>query len=69
MEKTKQARVYEPVEYEFDGETQHGRFYVWRGWLTLSTELGYKSAALNGSPPQILARILLKDLIAEAAGR
>jgi hypothetical protein len=69
MAKTKHERVYEPIEYEFEGKTQYGRFYVERGWLTLSTKLGHKSAALNGSPPQVLARILLKDLIAETARR
>jgi hypothetical protein len=69
MAGTKRERVYEPIEYEFDGKIHRGRFYVERGWLTLSTDLGHKSAALNGSPPQVLAQILLKDMIADAARR
>jgi hypothetical protein len=67
MEITKPKRVYEHIEYELDGKKYQGRFYVERGWLTLSSDFGYKSAALNGSPPPVLARILLKDIIAEAA--
>jgi hypothetical protein len=64
---TKPKRVYEHVEYEFDGKKHDGRFYVQRGWLTLSTEFGYTSAALNGSPPEVLALILFRDLIADQA--
>jgi hypothetical protein len=67
MEKTRLERIYQAMEYEFDGKRHHGRFYVERGWLTLSTEFGFKSAALNGSPPQVLAKLLFGDLIAEGA--
>jgi hypothetical protein len=66
-EKKKRSRNYQPIEFEFNGERHHGRFYVERGWLALSTDFGCKSAALNGSPPQILAQILFADLIADDA--
>jgi hypothetical protein len=67
MTKKRQKRVYEAIEYEFNGKVHHGRFYLERGWLTLSTDFGFKSAALNGSPPQVLARLLFSDLIADGA--
>jgi hypothetical protein len=66
-EKKKLSRNYQPIEFEFDGKKHHGRFYIERGWLTLSTDFGFKSAALNGSPPQVLAQILFGDLITDGA--
>jgi hypothetical protein len=65
--KKRPARNSEAIEIEFNGEKHWGRFYVERGWLTLSTNFDYKSAALNGSPPQVLARRLFCDLIADGA--
>jgi hypothetical protein len=65
-DKKRLSRTYQPIELAFDGKMHHGRFYVERGWLTLSTNFGSKSAALNGSPPPVLAQILFRDLIADA---
>jgi hypothetical protein len=67
MEKSKFERVYQDIEYEFEGKVHRGRFYVERGWLTLLTDLGHKGAALNRSPPGVLARILFGEIIAAEA--
>jgi hypothetical protein len=67
MEIRKQRRIHQDIEHEFEGKKHHGSFYVTRGWLVLSTDVGHRSAALNGSPPQTLARMLFEDLIADNA--
>ena len=67
--KTKPPRPYQEIECQFDGKTHYGKFYIWRGWLTLSCDVGHKSAPLNGSPPEILAKMLLGELIADSGAR
>jgi hypothetical protein len=67
--KAKPPRPFEPIDYQFEGKTHYGRFCVWRGWLTLSCDAGHKSAPLNGSPPQVLAQLLFRDIIADDARR
>jgi hypothetical protein len=64
LKKTKPDRTHQDIEYEFEGKKHRGTFYVMRGWLVLSTDVGNKGAPLNGSPPEALARTLFEDLIA-----
>jgi hypothetical protein len=64
--RTKPQRPYQEIECQFDEKTHYGKFYVWRGWLTLSCDVGHKSAPLNGSPPEVLAKMLLGELIADS---
>lgn len=56
------------VECEYEGKTYSGTYEVTRGMLTVSWLYGSKSAT-PGSRPDILARLMLRELIEDAQRR
>ena len=56
------------VEVEVDGKLYRGRYHVDRGIIALSTLDGRRKATqLGSSPPESLARILLREIIRDGA--
>jgi hypothetical protein len=56
------------VWIEFEGRRITGTYVVWDGWVTVTSEAGIKQADLGRLPPDLLARLLLRELIAESKG-
>jgi hypothetical protein len=48
-----------------DGHVVRGWYSIHDGMVTVSTGFGRKSAQIGGSPPDVLARTLLRELAAE----
>jgi hypothetical protein len=56
------------VWIEFEGHRVTGTYVVWDGWLTVTSEAGIKQADLGRLPPDVLARLLLRELFADSKG-
>ena len=55
------------VEVEVDGKLYRGRYQVDRGIIAVSMMDGRRKATqVGGSPPEVLARILLCELVRDA---
>jgi len=53
---------------EFEGRKVTGTYVVWSGWITVTSEDGSKQAELGRLPPDVLARLLLRELVADGKG-
>ena len=53
------------ISVELDGKTYTGSYNVKRGVVTVSTLKGHKSTQVGGSPPEVIARMLLRELVSE----
>jgi hypothetical protein len=53
------------VEIEFGGRTVSGFYRVKRGLISVSTSQGSKATQVGGSPPESLARVMLRELAKE----
>jgi hypothetical protein len=57
------------VEVQIDGKTYSGTYEVVSGVVTVSTPYGRKSTQVGSSPPRVVARSLLRDLVREETAR
>ncbi|HWI05560.1 MAG TPA: hypothetical protein VNT52_17270 [Acidimicrobiales bacterium] len=57
------------ITVEIDGQTFSGSYEVARGIITVSTAYGRKSTQVGSTPPDTLARILLRELVQAEKGR
>ena len=54
------------VSVEIDGKTYTGTVTVSKGHLiSVSTSFGTKSTLIGGSPPEAIAKMLLRELVKE----
>ena len=53
---------------EFEGRRVTGTYVVWNGFITVTSEAGIKQAELGRLPPDVLARLLLRELMADSKG-
>jgi hypothetical protein len=51
------------VTVEIDGVTHHGTYYVRNSTVYVDSERGWKQAQVAGSTPEVLARMLLSELV------
>jgi hypothetical protein len=58
-----------PVSIEWEGKKYAGSYYVEKGMITVSGSWGQKSTQVGNSPPELLARIMLRELAQEAKAR
>jgi len=56
------------VWIEFEGRRVTGTYVVWDGWITVTSEAGIKQAELGRLPADVLARLLLRELMADSKG-
>lgn len=56
----KKERVYQQVEYEFDGKVYRGSFFIEDGWVHIATHVGSKNAAMHLSGTRILDVLLME---------
>jgi hypothetical protein len=55
------------VSYELDGITYNGAYSVRNGMITVKSEFGTKTTIqIGGTPPQVLARIILGEMVRTA---
>ena len=58
------------VEVQIDGKTYSGTYEVVSGGVvTVSTQYGRKSTQVGSSPPGVVARNLLRELVREEKAR
>lgn len=60
--------VKHDVECHFEDKVYHGTYEIARGLLTVSWLHGSKSSTPGGAP-EVLARIILRELVEEEAHR
>lgn len=53
---------WKEIEIQFESRTVKGSYYVESGIVTVSTWADRKSTQVGGSPPEIIARRLLREL-------
>ncbi len=51
------------VSIEIDGVTHHGTYYVRESTVYVDAETGWKQAQLKGSTPEVIAKVLLSELV------
>ena len=69
MRKTKYP-THVPISIEYDGKQYAASYYVEKGMVTLwSAVWGSKSAVIHQSPEQLLAEIMLREVLDAAKGR
>ena len=56
------------VWIEFVGRRVTGTYVVWDGWITVTSEAGIKQADLGRLAADVLARLLLRELMADSKG-
>jgi hypothetical protein len=61
-------RLLEPVEFEANGVTYRGSYYVEKGMVTVNSMYGTRSATVSASNA-MLARMMLRELVQEATIR
>ena len=52
-----------PISVEVDGKTYSGDFEVRGRVVTVTTSYGTKSTQVGGSPPDVVAKTLLRELV------
>ena len=66
--KTERPPMRTDVECEYEGKMYRGTYEVTRGMLTVSWVYGSESAT-PGSRPDVLAKLILRELIEDAKRR
>ena len=56
------------VWIEFEGRRVTGTYVVWDGWITVTSEAGIKQADLGRLAADVLARLLLRESMADSKG-
>jgi hypothetical protein len=51
------------VSIEIDGVMHHGTYYVRDSMVYVDAERGWKQAEVGGSTPEVIARMLLSELV------
>lgn len=64
----KRPPISRDVECEYRGKRYRGTYHVSAGTLTVNSEYGSKSAT-PGAGPEVLARIILREIVQAADGR
>jgi hypothetical protein len=62
------GREQHAISIEVDGRRISGTYVVWNGWITVTSEFGIKQADLGRLPADLLARLLLRELVADSKG-
>jgi len=68
MPRTKHP-TYVPISIEYDGKQYRASYYVEKEMVTLSSEWGSKSAVIHNSPEELLAKIMLREVLDAAKSR
>ena len=50
------------ISVEVNGKTYNGTYKVKKGVITVSSALSHSSTHLGGTPPEALAKILLREM-------
>ena len=58
-----------PISIEFNGKKHTGSYYVEKGMVTIESEWGTKSTQVHASPAELLAQIMLREMVEAAEGR
>lgn len=56
----------EVIEVDFEGKTHKVTYSVEQGLITVGTSFHSKTTQVGGSSPEVLARIMAKELLADA---
>ena len=56
----------EVLEVEFEGKTYRVTYSVENGMITVRTTFDSKPAVVGASPPEVLARIMARELLVDA---
>ena len=59
----KGPRIWKEVSIEFGGRILNGSYGKYRGMLTVKWAHGTKTTKLGRSPPRVLARTMLRELV------
>jgi hypothetical protein len=62
------GREQHAVLIEVDGRRIAGTYVVWDGWITVTSAFGIKQADLGRLPADLLARLLVRELVADNKG-
>ncbi|TAI63465.1 hypothetical protein [Bradyrhizobium sp. Leo170] len=54
------------VSFTYDNDRSVGSYQTKGGMVSVTTEFGTKSAAIGGSPPLVIARMLARELMQAA---
>jgi hypothetical protein len=65
MSKKRNPAVKREVSIEYKGKTYNATYTVEKGIITVSTLYGKKATQVGGSPPESLARIMIRELVDE----
>jgi hypothetical protein len=60
------GREQNAVWIEVDGRRVSGTYVVWDGWISVTSEHGIKRAEVGRLPADVLARLLLRELVADS---
>lgn len=61
--------TYIPISIEYDGTQRRGSYYVEKKVVTVSAEWGTVSTQVGGSPAELLAKIMLREILDGAKAR
>jgi hypothetical protein len=53
----------DPVTVTINGDTYEGVYYVQRSTVFVQSAFGTRSAPVGGSPPEMIAKMLLAELV------
>jgi hypothetical protein len=68
MRQTKHP-THVPISIEYGSKHCVARYYVEKGMVTLVSDWGTRSAVIHSSPPDLLAEIMLREVLDAAKGR
>jgi hypothetical protein len=57
------------VTVTIDGVAYHGSYFVQRSMIYVRSPLGAKATQVGGSPPEVIAKLLLLELVQAPDGR
>jgi hypothetical protein len=61
--KRSRPTTVKPVAVTIDGVTHHGTYFVQGSMVHVQSTLGTKKTHVGGAPPEVIAQLLLSELV------